>query len=68
MGSDLWADVFFGNVLTLAFLWGCVQFHRHDYNAPWLAYAAFLMPIALFLMSLIATGSLPPHLDALASQ
>lgn len=68
MSSDLWADVFLGNVLTLSFLWGFVQFHRFDYKAPWLAYTAVLMPLGFFLLSVISTEPMPPWLDALASQ
>lgn len=66
--SYLAAEVFFGNLMTLSVVWGMVQFGKHDYKAPWLAYAATLMPITLFVLSLIATGNLPPQFDALASQ
>lgn len=59
---------FLGNVLTLAFVWGCVQFHRHDYRAPWLAYAALLMPLLYALGSVIVTEGLPPQFDAIALQ
>lgn len=58
--------LFLANVLTLAFVWGCVQFHRHDYKAPWLAYAAFLMPLLYLAGSVIVTEGLPPQFDALA--
>lgn len=54
------AALFAGNVLTLAFVWGCVQFHRHDYKAPWLAYAAFAMPLLYLIGSLVVTEVLPP--------
>ena len=64
---DFAAAIFFGNALTLAFVWGCVQFHRHDYQAPWLAYAAVLMPILHFALVLYTTEGLPPPLAALAS-
>lgn len=64
--DTLATSVFLGNVLTVAFVWGCVQFHRHDYKAPWLAYAATLMPIIYFLAVVVSTEGLPPHLDALA--
>ena len=59
------AYIFLGNLLTLAFVWGCVQFHRHDYKAPWLAYAATLMPLAYLLVSVVLTEGLPPQFDAL---
>lgn len=65
---DLAAAVFIGNALTLAFLWGCVQFHRHDYNASWLAYAAIAMPLAFMLLSVVSTEAIPPHLSELASR
>jgi len=39
------ADIFLGNILTLSVVWGFYQFHKHDYQAPWLAYAAFVFPI-----------------------
>ena len=58
------ASVFLGNALTLAFLWGCVQFHRHDYKAPWLAYAATLMPIGYFILVVVSTEVLPQSRDA----
>lgn len=65
---DFAAAIFLGNVLVVCFVWGCVQFHRHDYKAPWLAYAAFLFPIAFLFLSLAITGELPPQFDALALQ
>lgn len=65
---DFAAAVFLANVLTVCFVWACVQFHRHDYKAPWLAYAAFMFPIVFLLLSLALTGELPPQFDALALQ
>lgn len=62
---DFIAAIFAGNVLALAFVWACVQFHRHDYKASWLAYAAFLMPVAYFAASLYLTEEWSPLLDAL---
>ena len=64
---DFAAAIFLGNIMTLAFVWGCVQFHRHDYNAEWLAYAATLMPMIFFAIVLYTTEGLPPPLAALAS-
>lgn len=55
---DFPAAIFVGNIMTLSFVWGCVQFHRHDYEAPWLAYAAFLLPLAYVGMTFIAEGQL----------
>lgn len=63
--SDFIAAVFAANVATAAFLWACFQFHRHDTDAPWLAYAAFIMPLIFLIGSVIATGGLPPQFDAL---
>jgi hypothetical protein len=65
---DFIAAIFAGNLLAVGFVWGIVQFNRHDYKAPWLAYAATLMPLLYFAASLYATEGLPPHLDALAPQ
>ncbi|WP_434286309.1 hypothetical protein [Celeribacter sp. SCSIO 80788] len=47
---DFAAAVLIGNLLTLCVVWGFQQFNKHDYKAPWLAYAAFLMP-TLFIIS-----------------
>lgn len=66
--SELGSAVFIGNAMTAALLWGCVQFHRHDYRAPWVAYAAFLFPIGMALADLWLSGSSPLSLAASASQ
>lgn len=58
--------VFAGNLITLAFVWGCVQFHRHDYRAPWTAYVATLLPMLLLGLAIIVTEGLPPQFDAIA--
>lgn len=65
---DFIAAFFAGNVLTLSFVWAMVQFHRHDYHAPWLAYAGAIMPIIYFAASLMLTEGLPPQFDGLAPQ
>lgn len=65
---DFAAAVFAGNAMTAAFLWGCFQLHKHDYKAPWLAYAAFIMPLGFFLISLSLTEGLPLQSGALAAQ
>jgi hypothetical protein len=62
------AAVFLGNVLTLSVVWAMVQFHRYDYRAPWLAYAALLMPVLILLGQVIVTEGLPPPFDVLALQ
>lgn len=61
-------QVFAGNVLTLCFFWSLWQFKKHDYKAPWLAYAAFIGPLVYFLASWLPTvpsENLPPLLDAI---
>ena len=63
---DTAAAVLFGNILTIIFAWSLIQFHRFDYKAPWLAYVAFLMPMAYLAISVLLTEGLPPHLDAIA--
>ncbi len=57
--------IFFGNILSVCFVWGCFQFHKHDYRASWVAYAAFCFPLMAVLVTLIATGAAPPQFDAL---
>jgi hypothetical protein len=59
------AAVFLGNVLTLSVVWAMVQFHRHDYRAPWLAYAALLMPVLILVGQVLVTEGLPPPFDVL---
>jgi hypothetical protein len=56
---DLAAAVFLGNALTLSVVWACVQFHRHDYRAPWLAYGAFLLPMGFLALSVLTEEQLP---------
>ncbi len=51
--TDIAAGVFLGGVLTVCFVWACFQFHKHDYSAPWLAYAGFLMPLLFAVLSLV---------------
>lgn len=63
---DFAASVFLGNILTLCVVWACVQFHRHDYRAPWLAYVAFLVPVGYAMISVALTERLPPPFAALA--
>jgi len=65
---DFAAAVFLGNILTVIFVWGCFQFHRHDYKAPWVAYAAFMFPLLFLLASVVVTEGLPPQFDALATR
>lgn len=65
---DLAIAVLMGNILTLAFAWAMFQFHKHDYNAPWWAYAWVVIPILLIISSIILNEGLPPQLDALKPQ
>lgn len=65
---DIASAVFLGNLLTAAHIWGWVQFHRHDYKAPWTAYGAFIMPVLFMAASIITAEGLPPQFDALASR
>ena len=54
-GARLAVDIFLGNILTISVVWGFYQFHKHDYQAPWLAYAAFVFPI-IYAMATWATS------------
>lgn len=65
---DVAFAVFAGNLITLCVVWACVQFHRYDYRAPWVAYGAFLLPMLMLIVTILLTEGLPPHLDALAPQ
>lgn len=64
------AAVFAGNVLTLALVWGVMEFRKFkdETEAPWLAYAAVGLPIAFAVVTFIAVGGLPPSLDAIAAR
>lgn len=66
--ANIIAAVFAGNVLAVGFVWGMLQFHKHDYRAPWLAYSAVLMPLMFCLLVWIATDGLPHQFDALVSR
>ena len=63
---EIAAAVMLGNALLLCMAWAMSQFHRHQHNASWLAYAAFLMPLAYLMTSLILTEGLPQSFGALA--
>jgi hypothetical protein len=65
---DIAAAIFIGNALSFVFAWGAWNFHKHDEAAPFMAYFAFLFPIAFALVSLYLTGLTPPQFDALTSQ
>lgn len=63
---DVAAAVFLGNVLTLSCAWGFLQFHRHDYNAPWMAYWAVILPVLFLAGSVYLTAEPSPLLYALS--
>lgn len=65
---EISAAIFMGNIMTAAFLASLWQFWKHDANAPWLAYAGTLFPLAMAILAMLATGETPPFLDALASR
>lgn len=65
--SDFVAAVLTANLMTAVFAYGIIQFHRHDSDAPWIAYGAVLMPLLFILASVIVTEGLPPQFDALDS-
>lgn len=52
--------------MTISVVWAFTQFQKHDYKAPWLVYAALMLPVIFFVIELSLTGELPPQLDALA--
>jgi hypothetical protein len=58
--------VFCANILTLCVVWGMNQFQKPEREIPWLAYAAFLLPIFIALAGLISSGALQPPADGLA--
>ena len=58
--------VFCANILTLCVVWAMTQFQKHDRDAPWLAYAAFLIPVFIALAGLISSGALQPQAAGLA--
>ena len=64
------AGVFFANVLTAAFLWGMNRAAKYerDGDIPWSVYAALGLPIAFFVVAMLATGAKLPILAALGSQ
>lgn len=65
---DLAFAVFFGNAITIWFGAGLWQFHRHDYKAPWWAYAACLFPLLIVPSTLYLTEVLPRNSAEAAPQ
>lgn len=70
--SVLVAAVFAGNVLTAIFIWGMGRVGRakegEETDLSYYVLAAVLMPLVVFVLSLIGAGSRLPFLAALASQ
>lgn len=64
------AGVFFGNVLAAAFIWSMSRAARYkeDREIPWTVMAGLGLPIAFFLLALLATGAKQPFLVALGLQ
>jgi len=65
--SEIASAVFIGNLMTASLVYAVVQFHRHDYRAPWMAYVAFLLPIIVAVIDFWLSGARPPILGALAA-
>lgn len=67
--AEFIAAVFAGNVLTLAFAWGCVMASKSqsESDISWLVYASVFLPLVFVIMAGIATEGLPPFLAATAS-
>lgn len=62
--SDIAAAVFFGNVLTVAFVWGLREAAKHETLltvSKW-TYAALLLPLGFALLS-FSKGHAPAWLD-----
>lgn len=66
--DEIAAAVFLGNIMTVAVVWACTQFYKHDHRAPWLAYAVFFVPLAYFIAVLVSSGEIPPQFDAVGSR
>lgn len=60
--------IFVGNVMTFSVIWAMGQFRRKDEKAPGLAYAAFLLPLALFVSFLVTSQGWPGRPGAEPSQ
>lgn len=65
--SDFVGAVLAANMVTALFIWGVMNLNKHDTDAPWVAYAAVIMPLIFVAASVILTEGLPPQFDALDS-
>ena len=67
--TSIFTDVFAANAAFAVFLWGFVQISRikDESKIPAHVYAAVLVPLAVFLFCLIASGVTPPFLAAAAA-
>ena len=64
--ASLIAAVFGANMLTAAFIWGMSRMSRvREEDLDWIVYAAVLMPLGAFILSLIGGGALPQSLAAM---
>ena len=67
--SGVVAAVFFGNMLTVCFLWGFMRVSRIKAESEiglWV-YVALLLPLIAFFASLIGAGVQPPFLAAIGA-
>lgn len=64
------AGVFFGNVLTAAFIWSMsrARHYKQDKDIPWLVLAGLGLPPVFFVLVIVATGQPQPFLVALGLQ
>ncbi len=64
------AGVFFGNVLTAAFIWSMsrAKNYKADKDIPWLVLAGLGLPPAFLVLAVLATGQPQPILVALGLQ
>lgn len=62
------AAVVIGNLLFSSIVWGLWMLHKHDTDAPWVAFLAVLIPLGASFWIMATTGATPPQLDALVPQ
>jgi hypothetical protein len=68
--TSIFTDVFAANAVFAVFLWGFVQISRikDETKIPAHVYAAVLVPLAIFLLCLTASGVTPPFLAAVSAR
>ena len=64
------AGVFCGNVLTASFIWAMIKLDRitDPVKAPWMVYAALLLPLFVALAVLFLSFGPPESLAAIVAQ